>query len=172
MRNALERNEFSLRFQIQVNIVKKEIHGIEVLLRWQHPTEGMIPPSTFIPIAEDSGQICTIGQWVLQQSCQFMKKLLSEGIELKHISVNVSGIQFLNEQFTDQVDQLLNETGLEGKHLELEIIAEGVEQPEQMNFLHREGCSLIQGYLFSKPVTGDELIALLKEPEVIYQKIE
>ena len=138
LRHALERNEFSLRFQIQVDTLHQRIYGIEVLLRWQQTNEGFIPPDQFIPIAEDSGQIYAIGKWVLQQSCQFMQHLLSEGFELNHISINVSGIQFLHEQFMADVAQILEESGLQGKHLELELTESAImnDGPKTIGGLH------------------------------------
>jgi diguanylate cyclase (GGDEF)-like protein len=253
LRCALDHNEFSLRFQLQVDTLQQKIYGIEVLLRWEQTDEGFIPPHQFIPIAEDSGQIYAIGKWVLEQSCQFMRHLLSEGFELSHISINVSGIQFLHEKFITDVTQILEQTGLQGEYLEFEItesvimndktkaignlhtlsnmgialaiddfgtgysslsylkklpiqsikidrsfildfheddkeitkaiialgkalnlniIAEGVERREQLDFLTAQGCTLIQGYFFSKPVNAEEVITLLKKPQTVLEKMD
>ena len=121
LRDALMGEELSLRFQLQVDTLRKQIYGVEVLLRWHQADEGFIPPDLFIPIAEESGQIYDIGKWVLKQSCLFMQRLLAEGYDLDHISVNVSGNQFLDKRFITDVSEILAETGLHGKHLELEL---------------------------------------------------
>ncbi len=121
LRKALENGEFRLYFQPQYNTVSKEIWGAEVLVRWfQHHTK-MIPPDYFIPIAEETGLIIPIGTWILRSACSQLKYWLSEGYNIKQISVNISARQFADPDFIDIIEQTLQDTKLEPHFLELEI---------------------------------------------------
>lgn len=122
LRQAIEQDSLSLHYQVQIDSQARSIYGIEALLRWHpHQYEHAIPPTTFIPIAEENGQIYAIGRWVIQQACEFMMRLLQQGHSLTHISVNVSGVQFMHEQFTHDIDAILKATGLPSHYLELEL---------------------------------------------------
>jgi len=234
--HALEREEFELHYQIQNDVHSRRITGCEVLLRWQHPERGMVPPFKFIPIAEDTGLINRIGAWILSTACA---EAASWPSPVK-IAVNVAPVQLADPRFPDIVQSALTDSGLDPSLLELEItesgiiadtnhtllviqklkakglkiamddfgtgysslatlqafpfdkikvdrefvkdlgqnkhsaaiirstviladsldipvLAEGVETEEHMSFLKREGCSEVQGYLFSKPVPAAEL---------------
>jgi len=246
LRNAIEKNQLILFFQAQVYHDCKII-GAEVLLRWQHPERGMISPADFIPLAEETGLIVPIGQWVLDTACSYLKEwensLLTQHLQL---AVNVSGRQFRQPDYVEQVQQTINRHGINpdriklevtesmvleninetilkmnalrdiGLHfsmddfgigysslsslkklpldqlkidqsfvrdistdpddativqtiiamannLGMEIIAEGVETVEQLEFLHERGCPVFQGYLFSRPLPIDEFEALLRK---------
>lgn len=238
LRIALKNNEFILYFQPQVDIESQKIIGAEALLRWHHPEYGLIVPDKFIPVAEESGMIISIGQWVLYEACRQMKLWQDQGIKLDVIAVNVSGNQLLQKNFISIVQECLSITGLPAHMLELEVtesylmndmievteklnilrslgisvaiddfgtgysslrylqklpisklkidrsfvsdvphdkedceivktiiglarnmkldvIAEGVETPEQEAFLITKGCNLAQGYIYSKPIKED-----------------
>jgi diguanylate cyclase (GGDEF)-like protein len=118
---ALERNEFALHYQPQIRTETNEIIGAEALLRWQHPDMGMIPPDLFIPLAEQSGLIGAIGEWVLKTACRHCKAWHELGLPALRIAVNVSTFQFRNSNLVSQVNEALREAGLDSKYLELEI---------------------------------------------------
>jgi EAL domain-containing protein (putative c-di-GMP-specific phosphodiesterase class I) len=119
---ALEKNELSLNFQPLINLKSGKLIGLEVLLRWQHPTMGLIPPLTFIPIAEELGLIIPIGEWVLRTACAKIKAWhqFSEFQQIK-IAVNISVKQFNQKNFVAVVRKILEETQLNPNYLELEI---------------------------------------------------
>jgi len=123
LRKALERQELRVFYQPIVSLKTGKITGFEALVRWQHPTSGMIPPIKFIPVAEETGLICAIGWWVLRQACQqtrhWQERFPSD--PPLTISVNVSGKQFTQSNLIEQVDQILQETGLPPTSLKLEI---------------------------------------------------
>lgn len=121
LRGALERNEFSLAYQPQVNLRTGEIIGMEVLLRWYYPQVGSVSPSLFIPMAEANGLIHEIGRWVLWAACTQGKKWLDEGKVFNRLSVNVAGSQILKAGFSDRVHAVLDQTGFPSNHLELEV---------------------------------------------------
>ncbi len=243
LRYALERNQLSLFFQPQVNS-NGHIVGAETLIRWQHPEKGFISPAVFIPVAEVTGLILPIGEWVLKTACQQLKIWKDKGYNIHHLAVNVSPRQFRQPNFITQVKYILDKTqadpallGLEltegmvidnivdtidkmqglkelgielsiddfgtgysslaylkkmpldilkidqsfvrdiekdvndaaivdtiismAKHLDLKVIAEGVETKYELNFLEEKGCTIYQGYLFSKPVPEQEFSNLL-----------
>ena len=244
LRHALERNEFTLHFQPQVNR-HGEIIGAETLARWYHPEKQFISPATFIPIAEATGLILPIGEWVLRTACEHLKRWQDEGLELRHLAVNVSPRQFRQPNFISQVQTILEETGAEpnmlgleltegmvidnivdtiekmqglkmlglelsiddfgtgysslaylkrmpldilkidqsfvrdietdvsdaaivdtiismAQHLDLQVIAEGVETEFELEFLQDKGCQVYQGYLFSRPLPAPDFTAMLK----------
>lgn len=243
LRLALQRNEFELNYQPQLNLDSADITGVEALLRWRDPKEGLISPAEFIPIAEDSGVIVALGKWVLLSACLEAKRWHEQGHHLM-ISVNVSGRQFKEADFDATVEEALKVSGLDPRYLELEmtegvlieqnetilkklsklkaigvkialddfgtgysslsyikrfpidrikidqsfvrdvledsgdaaivdaiiyiahalnmeVIAEGVETTEQLNFLKNHHCHDIQGYHVSRPVSAEQLLQLL-----------
>lgn len=124
LRKALERHELQLYYQPQYHTPSKKLHGAEVLIRWGHGPVGqvkMIPPDHFIPIAEDTGLIVEIGQWILRTACLQMKQWLNQGYQLQRISVNISARQFSDNNFLKSVEDALREAELDAMHLELEI---------------------------------------------------
>ncbi|MBD2419916.1 EAL domain-containing protein [Anabaena cylindrica FACHB-243] len=242
---ALEREEFKLFYQPQVNSSTGEITKMEALLRWQHPNLGLIPPATFIPIAEENGLILPISEWVLRTAC-LQNKAWQENINLPHLSiaVNLSARQFQQPNLVNMIEQVLSATKLEHKYLELEItetvamqdvkltqnilreldnigvfisiddfgtgysslsylkdfpvhslkidqsfvrdlangdnqtaittaiialahrlnlsvVAEGVETQEQLSILRLLECEVMQGYLFSHPLSADDATIML-----------
>lgn len=238
---ALARNEFLVHYQPQVALHSGEIVGVEALIRWQHPQRGLVMPEQFIPIAEETGLINAIGEWVLRTACTEVASW--ERAAPVRIAVNLSGRQIVHNQLAEQVRSILEQTGLEPSRLELEItesvlqnsresievleglsrlgvrlaiddfgtgysslgqlkrlpintlkidqsfirdilgdpddeaitaaiigmahtlklkvVAEGVERPEQLDFLRARGCDECQGMLFSSPLPGPAVRRLL-----------
>jgi len=243
MYRAIERNEFVLQYQPQYDLKSGAIVGVEALLRWNHPERGMVPPSSFIPLAEESGMIVQIGDWVLEEACRQNKAWQTAGLPAIPVSVNLSIRQFVQHDLSSKVEAILRKTGLDSKYLDLEItesmtmdlahvskclieltdlgvsisvddfgtgyssfhylrsfpidrlkidrtfvrdiqqdpsdaeivaaiiamahnlniqvIAEGVETEEQLNFLRRHKCDEMQGYFWSPPVDSDNIEKLL-----------
>ena len=249
LRSAVKENQLEAYYQPFVSLESRKIIGAEALLRWQHPIHGLVQPEKFVPLAEDSGLILSIGAWMLNQACGQAKQWLDDGYTLEKISVNVSGLQIQREEFEDVVSQALYSSGLDGKYLVLEItenvimqktekviemlnrlkrlgvqiaiddfgtgysslsylkqlpvdklkidksfvrdipedsndeeiakavnalakslnlsvVAEGIETPEQEAALKAQGCVIGQGFLYSEPVAASEFEALLKQQSV------
>jgi diguanylate cyclase len=118
---ALEKRQFVLFYQAQVNLDSGAITGVEALIRWQHPTQGLLPPAAFIPIAEESGAIIPIGRWVLAEACRQAQSWVEAGLEFNVIAVNISAREFESEQFLENVRTVLQETRLARGRLELEL---------------------------------------------------
>ena len=118
---ALERNQLSVVYQPKISTHSGHIVGAEALLRWEHHSLGMIPPSVFIPLAESSDLIFTIGDWVLTTACKQGKFWMKQGLPLLLMSVNISGRQLQSNSLTAKVDNILNHSGFPPKLLELEI---------------------------------------------------
>lgn len=244
LRQALSNQEFQLYYQPQFDIESNGLIGFEALIRWNHPQNGFIPPLHFIPIAEETGMIIPIGEWVLQTACIQAKFWHDSGFPWLRIAVNISAKQFKQDNFTGFVRSVLKETGLLPEFLELEltestimehadknimtlkalkdlgltlaiddfgtgysslsylkhfpidrikidrsfihdlvtesddaaiaeaiiamahslklhVIAEGVEQLEQLDFLHSRKCDGLQGFLLSHPLTCSGVAELL-----------
>ncbi|MBD1815200.1 EAL domain-containing response regulator [Microcoleus vaginatus] len=243
--NALEREEFQVYYQPQVNVQTGKIMSAEALVRWLHPEKGLISPAEFIPAAEATGFIVQLGEWVLQTACRQMQVWQNAGFPLR-IAVNLSARQFRQPDLSSRVAQILAETGLEANTLELElteslmvedaesaiatlqhlknlgvcislddfgtgysslsyltqypfdtlkidrcfiskitdgctnaaivkaiiemahslcleVIAEGVETEAEKDFLWRYKCDMMQGYLFSPPLTAADFEQMLIE---------
>lgn len=121
MRQALERQEFQLYYQPKVNLLTGQIEGAEALVRWNHPQRGIISPVEFIPLAEKTGLIVPLGEWVLRQACQQARIWQDQGIYPLRIAVNLSPRQFNQSNLANFVVDILQETGLKPQYLELEL---------------------------------------------------
>ncbi|WP_458412092.1 EAL domain-containing protein [Schinkia sp. CFF1] len=121
LRKALEKNELSLNFQPQLDLKNERIIGFEALLRWSHPDLGNIPPSEFIPIAEETGLILPISDWVLKNACLKIKELERAGFGPLRMAVNLSAQQFLQKNFVEKIQSVIHETGINPEYLELEL---------------------------------------------------
>jgi diguanylate cyclase (GGDEF)-like protein/PAS domain S-box-containing protein len=121
LRLALEKKELFLVYQPQMDIATGRITGLEALLRWQNPESGLVPPDKFIRIAENSGLIVPIGEWVLRTACSQARKWQDEGLLAVPVAVNVSAVQFRQEGFRKLIGTVLRETGLAPQYLELEL---------------------------------------------------
>ncbi|MFV8828857.1 EAL domain-containing protein [Alkalihalobacterium sp. APHAB7] len=120
LRKAIEQKELSLFYQPKVNIHSGHTYGVEALIRWKHPTLGIVSPVNFIPIAEKTGLIVPIGEWVLRTACEKAKMLLDQNIKIR-VSVNVSMVQLLQDDFVKNVNDILTTVDLPAHYLELEI---------------------------------------------------
>ncbi len=244
LRRALDRGEFLLHYQPQLDLRDNRIAGVEALLRWKHPRDGVIAPGDFVPLLEDTGLIVPVGEWVLRNACTQYRACRESGVAPVRISVNVSARQFREETLLQQVEQALREECMPPHHLELEItestamqdveatgdilaaldalgvrlaiddfgtgysslaylkrfpldalkidqafirdaprdtniaaiaeasislghklglevVAEGVETADQLAFLRKHACDLIQGFHFSRPLPVDTLTPFL-----------
>lgn len=121
LRRALEKREILLHYQPQVECASGRIIGVEALARWQHPDRGMVSPAQFIPVAEETGLIVPIGEWVLRTACFQAKAWQDQGIPPMRMAVNLSARQFMDPRFARRVLEILDETGLDARYLELEI---------------------------------------------------
>ena len=239
LHEAIRNNQISLHFQPQLNTDTGEIIGAEALLRWEHPEHGKIPPSLFIPIAEECGLIVSIGNWVIHEVCRLIKRWKESKLNYCSISINLSARQFIDSNLIESIHQALEFNAIDSKDLEFEItettlmvdeqatlrniegihqigstisiddfgigysnlsylkrfpihslkidqsfiknicidtgdsnivnamiglaknlnlaiVAEGVETKEQLNTLQSSGCSNIQGFLYSQPLSADQ----------------
>ncbi|MBI5918626.1 MAG: EAL domain-containing protein [Nitrosomonadales bacterium] len=239
LRGALEQKQFLLHYQPQVDLASGLVCGAEALIRWRHPEKGFISPAEFIPVAEETGQIVAIGEWVLRTACAQLAEWRRLGLPVFPVAVNLSIRQLLQPALVNLVSEVLAETGLApgdleleitegimmgdtksalaflakmhemgvqlsiddfgtgfsslnylknlpvdklkidqsfvrdietdtsdaaivrsiislGHRLELQVIAEGVETLEELDFLRIRGCDQIQGYYFSRPLPADE----------------
>ena len=118
---ALERNELFLVYQPQLELASDRIIGFEALLRWQHPQLGLIPPNRFIPVAEATGLIIPIGEWVLRTACAQARAWQEQGLPELPVAVNVSAVQFRQDGFRDTVKAALRDSRLDAEYLELEL---------------------------------------------------
>ncbi|TAK73395.1 MAG: EAL domain-containing protein, partial [Gammaproteobacteria bacterium] len=244
LREAIAKGEFFLCYQPEFDLVNEKLVAVEALLRWQHPTKGVLLPIDFIPLAEETGLIIPISEWVMKTACEQNKFWQDAGFEPIRVAVNITAQQFKLQNLTKKVREVLSETGLKPEYLELEltenvllssadiintiqelktlnitiavddfgtgysslsylhkipldrlkidasfiqhiqsasddeviiraviamakslnleVIAEGVETLDQLNFLKKYECGDVQGFYFSKPLTAQELEIFLK----------
>ena len=246
LRQALDREEFLLHYQPQVEVSSGAIVGVEALIRWQHPERGFVSPAEFIPVAEeDESLIVSLGEWVLRTACQQQQAWSKAGWSSLYVAVNISSLQFRRPDFVEDLETILRETGADPRALELEltetvlmsdsqsaiatlkrlramgfrlamddfgtgysslaylkqfpidtikidrafvqsilseseggaiataviamghalklhVLAEGVETQAQLSFLREKGCHSFQGFLFSKPLSVDDITNLFR----------
>lgn len=249
LRQALINNEFFLCYQPQINLKENKITAVEALLRWQHPQKGVLLPLDFIPLAEETGLILPIGEWVLRTACAQNKAWQDMGFPPIRVAVNITAQQFSHQNIVDLVSRILKDTKLSpefleleltenvivsstdiirsvrelkqlgliisiddfgtgysslsylkkipldrlkidssfiehinspqddeviiraviamAKNLNLEVLAEGVETQNQLNFLKLHECGDVQGFYFSKPLTTKELENYLRDPAYV-----
>ncbi|MCP2074247.1 UNVERIFIED_ORG: diguanylate cyclase (GGDEF)-like protein [Pseudomonas lini] len=121
LRLALQRKEFVLHYQPKLDLTSGKVVGVEALVRWNRPEHGLVFPSDFIPVAEDSGLIVPLSQWVLQEACQQACRWQAQGMRPLYLSVNISAIDFRQRGFVEGIARTLKETGFDPTQLELEI---------------------------------------------------
>nr|WP_239454309.1 EAL domain-containing protein [Bacillus suaedaesalsae] len=243
LRHAVENQEFTLYYQPQIDVLTNDVVGVEALLRWYHPTKGFVSPLEFIPIAEETGMIQEIGEWVLRKACEQFSRWKVEGYEVP-ISVNLSAKQFKQVNLSVMIQDIIEETNMDptcltieitestsmedvqftislleelqnkgieisiddfgtgysslsylqklpinclkidrsfiqgiesrtngialvktiidlAENLNFSVIAEGVETIEQRDILSNLGCHKIQGFVYSKPITAEEIMSLM-----------
>jgi diguanylate cyclase (GGDEF)-like protein/PAS domain S-box-containing protein len=146
-KKALDNNEFILHYQPQVNVQTKKIEAFEALVRWESPELGLVSPLKFIHVAEETGFIVPLGEWILKSSCEFLKALNTAKSTDYKISVNISVMQLLQDNFTEMVERILAETDLEPTLLELEITESIImESPDlivgKLKLLREKGISI------------------------------
>ncbi|MEK7851287.1 MAG: bifunctional diguanylate cyclase/phosphodiesterase, partial [Deltaproteobacteria bacterium] len=126
LRQAIKMEEFILHYQPQVDIGTGSITGIEALIRWQHPEKGLVPPGRFIHIAEDSGLIVPIGEWVLRTACRQNREWQKAGLPAVPMAVNLSPVQFRQENLLDVVKRAVRDAGIDPQYIELEVTERAV----------------------------------------------
>ncbi len=172
LRRSIEKNEIFLNFQPQVEIRSGALVGVEALVRWQHPEQGLISPVKFIPLAEDTGFINQLGQWVLIESCRQMIRWQNEGLYIPKIAVNLSVKQFERGSIVCMVAGILQETGLEPHRLQLEVTESLIMNTGDafvfINDLHAIGV----GLAIDDFGTGYSSLAYLKQLPVQTLKID
>jgi diguanylate cyclase (GGDEF)-like protein/PAS domain S-box-containing protein len=121
LRDALEHGQFILLYQPKIDLSTGAISGAEALLRWKHPTLGLVSPMEFLPVAEDCGLIVPIGRWVLKEACRQVQEWIAAGLRVKPVAVNVSSLEFRSEGFLENLRAILKHTDLNPQLLELEL---------------------------------------------------
>ncbi|MDL4841822.1 sensor domain-containing protein [Aquibacillus rhizosphaerae] len=144
---ALNKNEFVLHYQPKINVITGDIIGFEALIRWFHKEKGYIPPSEFIPLAEETGLIIQLGEWVITEACRQHVRWVEKGLKPFNIAVNVSAIELQRSDFAEKVKTIVYETGMNPEYLEIEITENSVMQNTEdcirtMNQLRLMGISL------------------------------
>ncbi|MDH5777049.1 MAG: EAL domain-containing protein [Gammaproteobacteria bacterium] len=147
LHRALERSEFEINYQPQFNIQSGKLNGIEALIRWRHPEEGLLQPDRFIHLLEDTGLIVPIGEWILYTACYQFSKWINSGLLIPKIAVNITPRQLACQNFVSVVEQALKDTGLQPHQLELEITESSLMEEQHANIsalhdLHAMGVSI------------------------------
>jgi predicted signal transduction protein with EAL and GGDEF domain/ActR/RegA family two-component response regulator len=173
LRHALPRNELSLQYQPKLDLRSGAVIGMEALLRWQHPTLGMVSPARFIGVAEETGMIVAIGRWVLRAACAQNKAWQAAGLTPLRVAVNLSARQFRDPALASEILAALRDSGLEAQYLELELteslmmhnVGEAVAVVEQLKALNI-------ALSIDDFGTGYSSLAYLKQFPVDYLKID
>jgi len=172
LRRSIEKNEIFLHYQPQVEIDTGRLTGVEALVRWNHPQLGLVPPARFIPLAEDTGFINQLGQWVLYEACRQMVRWQEAGLTVPKIAVNLSVRQFERGTIIEMVREILRETGLAPQRLQLEVTESVIMNTGDalafINDLHAIGVSLA----IDDFGTGYSSLAYLKQMPVQTLKID
>jgi len=149
LRRAVEQQEFRLHYQPIINLQTNKIVGFESLVRWQHPERGIVPPTEFIPIAEETGLILPLGEWVLRESCRQLREWQEENPSNSNLtmSVNLSCKQFIQADLAEQIGDILRETKVKAENLRLEVTESYLIEDNEtaitiMNRLHALGVKL------------------------------
>jgi diguanylate cyclase (GGDEF)-like protein len=121
LRRALDREQFTIHYQPEINVTSNRIVGIEALVRWEHPERGLVPPSDFIALAEETGLIVPLGEWVLLRACAQNRCWQAAGFPALKVAVNISGRQFRQHNLISIITRILKETALDSSFLEIEI---------------------------------------------------
>jgi diguanylate cyclase (GGDEF)-like protein len=139
LHRALKLQQFTLRYQPKYNAATKKIHSVEALIRWQHPERGLLLPDQFIPLAEESGLIVPIGEWVLREACRQVGAWQEQGLPTLRIAVNISALQFRRLDLVDTVRRALADAAVDAKYLEIELTETAVmsDPEESLDILER-----------------------------------
>lgn len=147
LQHALEKQEFIVYYQPRINLQDGTVSGIEALIRWQHPDYGLIGPDQFITLLEESDRIIHVGEWVMQQSCTFLKRLENQGLPELTASINLSARQFRDGRLIERIKQCVEETDIKASNLELEIteslLVENIDEVVRiLNSIHEMGIKI------------------------------
>lgn len=145
LRTALERQEFHLYYQPKVDLASGKIAGVEALIRWDHPKRGLISPTEFIPLAEETDLISSIGEWALRTACAQSKAWQDIGIPPMIMAVNLSARQFYQPDLVERIQHILEETELAPENLELEITESTIMDVDHILSILRELKELVCG---------------------------
>jgi EAL domain-containing protein (putative c-di-GMP-specific phosphodiesterase class I) len=173
LRRALNEQQFLLYYQPQYELATGRLVGAEALIRWQHPADGLVLPGSFVPIAEDTGQIVQIGAWVLESACAQMKDWQDAGMTDFKMAINLSGRQTLNSDLVESVKRIVQTTGCNPRHIELEI-TEGflIQHPERSRATLQELCNLGIEIAVDDFGTGYSSLSYLKQFPISKLKID
>ena len=173
LRRSVENNELRVYYQPQVDMISGQIVGVEALVRWQHHERGLIPPGEFIQLAEESGFVVTLGDWVLRTACRQIKQWASLGLPLRQVAVNVSAVQLSRGYLVESVKEALQETGITPSLLELEITESSVILDREKSFETLAGLKALGVRLSIDDFgTGYSSLAYLQQLEVNKLKID
>lgn len=171
--HAIERDEFHLVYQPRIELKTGRITCVEALLRWESPELGSVTPGIFIPLAEDSGIINDIGEWVLRQSCQQIKEWHDQGMDEVRVSVNLSSKQLLDEKLYDKIEQTLAETEVQPDWIEMEITETAIMENQQATTVFLERLKAIGVHLSIDDFgTGYSSLSYLKHFPVDTLKVD
>ena len=139
LHRALKQQQFELHYQPKFNATTRRIHSAEALIRWRHPERGLIPPDQFIPLAEESGLIVPIGEWVLREACRQARAWQDQGLPSLRVAVNISAVQFRRLDLVDTVRRALTDAGIDAQYLEIELTETAVmsDPEESVDILER-----------------------------------
>lgn len=170
---ALERQEFILHYQPRFDLISRRITGVEALIRWQHPDLGLVPPAQFIPLAEETGMIGSIWEWVLKTACTQAKAWQIAGLPPLRMAVNLSARQFRQHDLAQSIAVVLNEIGLDASALELEITETMVVQaPARTRLILAELKAMGIAIAIDDFSTGYSSLSYLKRYPIDYLKID
>ena len=172
LKRALEHNHLRLHYQPQLNLLTGELIGVEALVRWQHPQDGLVSPARFIPIAETSGLISHVGRWVLRAACAECRRWVSEYPKQMRLSVNVSARQMVDDNFIDDLRAVLLETGFPPEQLELELTESTLQLVETSPRLLNEIKALGVSIAIDDFGTGYSSLSVLKNLPIDRLKID
>ena len=173
LRHALQHGELFLHYQPYFDLYSGRISGAEALVRWQHPELGLIPPLRFIPLAEETGHIVRLGEWVLKSACLQMRAWQDAGLQDMHMAVNISARQLRQADFLDRLVDILDETGLLPGNLVLELTESSMmENPERTRAVFDELHALGVGIAIDDFGTGYSSLNYLSQYQVDYLKVD
>lgn len=173
LRQAMEHGELFLHYQPYFDLYSGSISGAEALLRWQHPELGLIPPARFIPVAEETGHIVRLGEWVLKSACLQMRAWQDAGLQDMHMAVNISARQMRQPDFLDRLVSILDETGLLPGSLVLELTESSMmEDPERTRAVFDQLHALGVGIAIDDFGTGYSSLNYLRQYRVDYLKVD
>ncbi|NRD79422.1 EAL domain-containing protein [Bacillus sp. BRMEA1] len=172
LRKALDKNEFTLHYQPIINLSTNKVAGVEALIRWAHPRLGYVPPNRFIPIAEETGMIVSIGEWVLQTAIRQLKQMQSDGLLLSMISINISFRQFYQPNLINIVNQILEESGVDPNRITIEITESMTMDVESASTILHDLKKLGVKISIDDFGTGYSSLSYLKKFPIDYLKID